>query len=126
VKGLSPEIRDVGADIVQISGKQNAHNRNRRGCEKPTGSKTVCTVSKGYVETWETQYSPCNKFGVCYYKSINDKEWQMLYWGSDKFIVAMKQSNVCGAKGLTGKRWVIGTHLPDTELDNKCQQNYCT
>jgi len=37
-----------------------------------------------------------------------------MFWWSDQFILAMKQSNVCGAKGLAGKGETLKTLLSET------------
>ena len=40
----------------------------------------------------------------------------MIHWWSDKSIVMMKQSNVCGVKGLTGKGRSLKTIVRDYGL----------
>jgi len=52
------------------------------------------------VGTWETHNVPEKVWDT---KPINGEVNQMTLWESDKPIVAKKQGNACGAKGLTGK-----------------------
>jgi len=99
VKGLSPEILIISvADAVHLSGRQNSHNRYRRGYANPTGSKTVALYQKDIAGTWENQ---CIPEMVCGDKSENGKDSQTMRWWSDKPTVAMKFLNGNGAKGLT-------------------------
>ena len=102
VNVLSPEITIVSdADTVHKGGRQNSQIRcgeelrDRRGLRQLHGIKWA---------TWELGRPDVFLRKVCYDKSGNDEELQMIHRESDKSIVAMKQSNVCGAKGLTGNR----------------------
>jgi len=99
VKGLSPEITIVSeADTVHKGAGNSLDTDRRRGIKNPTGSKTVATYQKDIAGTWENQYIPER---VCNHKPINGEGLQMIYWWSDKSIVAMKFRNGNGAKGLT-------------------------
>ncbi|CAD7767255.1 MAG: hypothetical protein DNFNHJIP_00663 [Candidatus Argoarchaeum ethanivorans] len=86
-----------------------------RGGVSPAGSQTVAWYQMETMGTRETQYALPNPHigtGVCGVKPIDGKIPQMAYWESDQFIVPLKQGNACGGKGLTGVRWISGTHLP--------------
>jgi len=122
VNVLSPEIIIVSdADTVHKGGRQNSQIRygkelrDRRGLRQLHGIKRTM---------WELGRPDVFLRKVCYDKSEKGKELQMIHRESDKFIVAKKQSNICGAKGLTVKSLGKRTHLPDTELDKRCQQNF--
>jgi len=98
VKGLSPEITIISvADVVHLCGRQHSHNRYWQGYESPTGSKTVARYQMDSAGTWETRNSPIWVWAT---KPTEGKVSQMLLWESDQLIVAMKQGNSCGAKGL--------------------------
>jgi len=101
VKGLSPEITIISvADVVHLCGRQNSHNRYWQGYASPTGSETVARCQMDGIGTRETHSVP---EGVWVTKLEESKAIQMTLWESDKPIVVMKQSNVCGAKGFTGR-----------------------
>jgi hypothetical protein len=85
----------------------------------PAGSKTVAWYQTVTMGTRETQYALLDLptgAGVCAIKPMNGKIPQIAYWESDQFIVPLKQGNACGGKGLTGVRWISGTHLPHPEV----------
>ena len=90
-----------------------------RGGVSPAGSKTVAWYQTETMGTRETQYAllvlPTGA-GVCGVKPIDGKTSQMAYWESDQLVVPLKQGNACGGKGLTGVRWISGTHLPHPEV----------
>ncbi|MFH0790110.1 MAG: hypothetical protein V2A64_00595 [Candidatus Omnitrophota bacterium] len=99
VKGLSSEINHrVGGRYCSYRKRQKSYNHYRQGYKNPTESKTVALYQKDITETWENQYIS-NK--VCNYKPVNGEDLQMIYWWSDKSIVARKFLNGNGAKGLT-------------------------
>jgi hypothetical protein len=99
VKGLSPEILHVSeADALHISGRQNSHNRYRRGYGNPTGSETDALYQRDIAGTWENQ---CIPEMVCGDKPAKGKDSQTMHWWSDKSIVAKKFLNGNGAKGLS-------------------------
>ena len=101
VNVLSPEITIVSdADTVHKEGRQNSRYRDGEGLRDRRGLRQLHGIKRIVCGTWENQYTP---EWVCNYKPINGEDLQMVYWWSDKFIVAKKQSNVCGAKGLTRK-----------------------
>lgn len=103
VKGLSSEIFNVSAaDAVHIGGRQYFNNRKRRGCTSPTESETVARYQRVSMGTWETHCISAEK-QICEDKPENGEDAQTIQWESDQFIVAMKQANPCGAKGLTKK-----------------------
>ncbi len=98
VKGLSPEIIIVSvADAVHLAAG-NSLATVKRGCKNPTGSETVARYQTVCIGTWDPQ---CIPVMVCNDKSEKGKEMQMVHWESDQLIVAKKQGNSCGAKGLT-------------------------
>ena len=98
VKGLSLEILHVSvADALHISGRQNSHNRYRRGYVNPTGSETDALYQRDIAGTWENQ---CIPEMVCGDKPAKGKDSQTMHWWSDKPIVAKKFPNGNGAKGL--------------------------
>jgi len=113
VKGFSPEIHVVSeADVVHltegsilIADSPNLQSWNIagssgtwRGDESPTGSETVARYQRDIMETRESQSVLLT--GVYNVKPINGKILQMTLWGSDQFIVPMKQGNAYGGKGL--------------------------
>ena len=101
VKGLSSEILPyVGGRYCSLRRRQKSYNHYRQGYKNPTESETAALYQKDITETWENQYIPDK---VCNYKLINGEDLQMIYWWSDKSIVAMKFLNGNGAKGLTRK-----------------------
>jgi len=101
VKEWSPEIiQRVGGRYCSFSIRQNSCDRKWQGCESPTGSETVALYQKDIAGTWENRYIADR---ACDNKPINGKDAQMIYWWSDKPIVAMKFRNGNGAKGLTGR-----------------------
>ncbi|MDJ1423136.1 MAG: hypothetical protein M5U10_14610 [Candidatus Methanoperedens sp.] len=57
--------------------------------------------------------------GVYDIKPMNGEILQMAFWGSDQFVVLMKQGNSCRGKGLTRARVTSGSHLPHSEVENK-------
>ncbi|MDI6739501.1 MAG: hypothetical protein QME74_03960 [Candidatus Edwardsbacteria bacterium] len=87
------------ADAVHVAAG-NSLATVKRGCKNPTGSETVARYQKECIGTWETQ---CIPEKVCNDKPENGEEMQKVHWESDQLIVAMKQGNACGAKGLAGK-----------------------
>jgi RNA-directed DNA polymerase len=103
VKGLSPEIPVVSvADTVHlVAGSMPI--TVKRGYEHPTGSETVARYQMDRLGTRES-HNVSAKGGYGLFKSEEDEIIQMTLWQSDKPIVAMKQSNVCGAKGFTEMR----------------------
>ncbi|MGB3457912.1 MAG: hypothetical protein WBB08_01160 [Halobacteriota archaeon] len=91
----------------------------RQGDVSPAGSQTVAWYQTVTMGTREAQYAlpdPPIGVGVCAIKPIDGKIPQIAYWESDQFIVPLKQGNACGGKGLTGVRWISGTHLPHSEV----------
>jgi len=91
----------------------------RQGDVSPAGSQTVAWYQTVTMGTREAQYAlpdPPIGAGVCAIKPIDGKIPQIAYWESDQFIVPLKQGNACGGKGLTGVRWISGTHLPHPEV----------
>ena len=101
VKGLSPEMFVVSeADAVHLAEGSSLNTDNWQGRENLTGSETVALYQKDIMGTWENQYIPAR---VCNHKPIKGEDLQMIYWWSDKSIVAMKSRNGDGAKGLTGR-----------------------
>ena len=52
--------------------------------------------------------------GVYNSKPIDGELLQKALWESDQLVVAKKQGNACGAKGLTGEPLEQG-HLPQTQ-----------
>nr|QNO58017.1 hypothetical protein FKBFPHBB_00018 [Methanosarcinales archaeon ANME-1 ERB7] len=132
---MSPEILMIlEADVVCVT-EGSIHNTvslnlrswniagssgTRQGDVSPVGSQTVAWYQTVTMGTWEAQYalpdSPIGA-GVCAIKPIDGKIPQIAYWESDQFIVPLKQGNACGGKGLTGVRWISGTHLPHSEVD---------
>ena len=88
-----------------------------QGDVRPTGSKTVAWYQTETMGTREAQYALPT--GVCVFKPMDGKMTQMAYWESDQFIVLMKQSNVCGGKGLTGALMTSGAHLPHSEVGSR-------
>ncbi len=107
-KGLSPEITSVSvADAVHLAAGSSLITV-RRGYKTPTGSETVARYQRDRLGTRESHNVPSvfwKSAGYGLYKPEEGKVIQMALWQSDKSIVAGKQSNVCGAKGLTGMRW---------------------
>ncbi|MBI5555119.1 MAG: hypothetical protein HY920_04635 [Elusimicrobia bacterium] len=99
VKGLSPEITIVSeAEVFHLTEGSILISANRQGDKNLAGSETVALYQKDTIGTWENQYIP---IWVCNHKPINGEDLQMIYWWSDKSIVAMKSRNRDGAKGLT-------------------------
>ncbi|KAF5416292.1 MAG: hypothetical protein C5S38_02970 [Candidatus Methanophagaceae archaeon] len=88
----------------------------RQGDVGPAGSKTVAWYQTETMGTREARYALLTVLGVCAIKPINGKIPQMAYWESDQLILPLKQGNACGGKGLTGVRWILGTHLPHPEV----------
>ena len=91
----------------------------RQGDVSPAGSQTVAWYQMVTMGTREAQYAPLDPHigaGICVIKPIDGKIPQIAYWESDQFIVPLKQGNACGGKGLTGVRWISGTHLPHPEV----------
>lgn len=102
VKVLSSEINIVSeADTVHsVEGRMLATDTGEE-VSTPTESKSVAWQQRDNEGTRETQYALQNKTGVCDAKPIDGKVMQKAYWESDQPIVARKQGNACGAKGLT-------------------------
>ncbi len=78
-KGLSPEIT-----VVSVADTVARYKMDRLGTRE--------------------SHNVSAKGGYALFKSEKDKISQMALWQSDKPIVAMKQSNVCGAKEFTEMR----------------------
>lgn len=132
VKVISPEILMIlEADVFSVTEGSihttvslNLRSWNiagssgtRRGDVSPTGSKTVAWYQMETMGTREAQYALLIQNGVCGVKPIDGETSQMAYWESDQLIVPSKQGNACGGKGLTGVRWISGTHLPHPEVE---------
>jgi len=131
---MSPEILMIlEADVVCVTKGSihttvslNLQSWNIAGCSgtlrggvSPAGSKTVAWYQMVTMGTRETQYALLDLptgAGVCAIKPMNGKIPQMAYWESDQLILPLKQGNACGGKGLTGVRWISGTHLPHPEV----------
>jgi len=106
VKGLSPEMLHVPeADAFHRCGKQQSDSRYRQGCWSPAGSETAARYQMDSMGTREARIVPGR---VCDIKSEKDKMAQKMLRDSDQFIVAMKQGNSCGAKGLAVESKEIG------------------
>jgi len=113
VNVLSPEIVIVSdADTVHLGGRQYSQFRDgeelrdRRGLRQLHGIKWI---------VWELgRPKTFPKYRICQDKPINGKDWQKMFWESDKFIVTLKQSNVCRAKELTGEEQTLKTILSET------------
>ena len=131
MKVISPEIlvileADVfctteGSNHTTVSQHLRSWNTavssgTRQGDVSPTGSQTVAWYQTETMGTREAQYALNIKVGVCGVKPMNGEASLMAYWESDQFIVLLKQGNACGGKGLTGVRWISGTHLPHSEV----------
>jgi hypothetical protein len=120
VKGLSSEITHrVGGRYCSFRRRQKSCNRYGQGYKNPTESETVALYQKDITGTWENQYIPEK---VCNHKPINGEEIQMVYWWSDKSIVAMKFLNGNGAKGLTREPLegdTIARHRTGVQLSTK-------
>lgn len=102
-KGLSLEMPVVSvADTVHLVAS-NSLITAMRGYKTPTGSETMARYQKDRLGTRES-HNVSVLSGYELFKPEEGKITQMTLWQSDKPIVAMKQSNVCGAKGLTGMR----------------------
>jgi len=115
VKGLSPEIPVVSvAEAVHLAEGSILISDKRRGGKNLTGSETTARYQKERVGTREAQSVPHEYSGVCISKPIDGKVMQMTRWESDQSIVARKQGNACGAKGLAvmdrGGRDTSSTH----------------
>ncbi|MEW6687377.1 MAG: hypothetical protein AB1393_14430, partial [Candidatus Edwardsbacteria bacterium] len=116
VNVLSPEITIVSdADTFHIGRRQNSQFRNGEGLRDRRGLRQLHGIKWIVCELGRTDMLLNRE--VCVHKPINGKDRQKAYWWSDKFIVAMKQNNICGAKGLTVMPLDKRTHLPDTELE---------
>lgn len=102
---ISPNLRSW--NIAESSGTW-------QGDMSPTGSKTVAWYKTESMGTRETQY--VLPTGVYNFKPINGKKLQIAFWGSDQFIVLMKQGNACEGKGLTEVCLTSGVHLPHSEV----------
>jgi len=120
VKGLSPEKLHLSvADAFHVSGRQNSHNRYRRGYANPTGSKTVALYQRDIAGTWENQ---CIPEMVCGDNPEKGKDSQLMHWWSDKPVVAMKFLNGNGAKGLTAiplERETSASHRTGEQMETE-------
>lgn len=105
MKGLSLVSPVVsGADGLHLP-ESSILTAVKRGCKSPTGSETPARYQKDRLGTRESHNVFARGYGEYgLFKSGNGEVIQMTLWQSDKSIVALKQSNVCGAKGLTGMR----------------------
>jgi len=103
VKGFSPATFHFPVvDGFHISGRQQAFHTKKLNEKQLAGSETVIWCQNDYRGTWESQNIPSTN-GNC--KQTEEvRMYVMMLWQSDKFVVVKKQSNVCGAKGLTCKR----------------------
>jgi len=101
VKGLSPEIPVIPvADAVHLAAG-NTLRSVMQGAARPAGSETVARYQTDKSGTRETHDIPVRVWANK--PLINGKAVQMVSWESDQLIVAMKQGNACGAKGLAGE-----------------------
>ena len=101
VKVLSPEISVIPVAEAFPHAAGNILVTVMRGDANLAGSKSVARYPRVNIGTRETHDAPAR---VCSAKSLNNgKAVQMASWESDQFIVALKQGNACGAKGLAGE-----------------------
>ncbi|MEO0106577.1 MAG: hypothetical protein ABIL70_01705 [candidate division WOR-3 bacterium] len=109
VKGLSPAL-SYGLIVIYNNlffTFCDALNSSAMRESESAGSETVASYQMERLGTWESHNVP-EKVWVAgqasiAYKPEEGEAIQMTLWQSDKPIVARKQSNVCGAKGLTGR-----------------------
>lgn len=102
-KGLSLEMPVVSvADTVHLVAS-NSLITAMQGYKTPTGSETVARCQMDRLGTRESHNVSANRW-IWLTKPEEGKVTQMTLWQSDKPIVTMKQSNICGAKGFTEMR----------------------
>ena len=127
VNVLSPEITIMSdADSFHIEGRRNSQYRNGEGLRDRRGLRQLHGIKRIVCGTWENQYIPER---VCNHKLINSEDLQMIYWWSDKFIVAKKFRNGNGAKGLTGRlpEWdTTARHRAGLQLSTKLKPMTCS
>ena len=101
VKVLSPETFVIPVAEAFPYAAGNILVTVMRGDANLAGSKSVARYPRVNIGTRETHDVPVRVWAA---KSLsNDKAVQMALWESDQFIVALKQGNACGAKGLAGE-----------------------
>ena len=106
VKGLSPEmLHRSGSRQFSYARKAIIAYPFWQGYVSPAGSETVARYQREGMGTREARYAPNE---VCTTKLNKGKAAQMAYRDSDQFIVAMKQGNSWGAKGLAVESKGIG------------------
>jgi len=104
VKVLSPEKTIVSeAEAFHLAEGSSRVTDRRRDDATLTGSKSTASKQKDEAGTWETLQA--SQIEICFSKSGGDKPEQKVCRESDKPIVARKQGNACGAKGLTVAVW---------------------
>ena len=102
VKVLSPERTNV-VEVEPLHFVEGSINSTVKGEVEltPPGSKAVARYQRDSRGTREAQ-SALHR-GVCNNKPIDGELLQKALWESDQLIVAKKQGNACGAKGLAGE-----------------------
>ena len=98
MKVLSPEILIMpeAETVTPVAGSTLI--TVKRGNARLAGSETAARYQRVSIGTRETHGVPVRVWAA---KSLtNGKVVQMARWESDQLIVAKKQGNACGAKGL--------------------------
>jgi hypothetical protein len=68
---------------------------------------------------------PLDSLRECPDKPVDGKGGQeIMQRQSDYLILSLKPTRVGGEKGIAGMTREAGTHLPGTELEDRCQRNW--